>query len=217
MIAVADNGTGMDAKTRERAFDPFFTTKETGKGTGLGLSQVYGFVRQSSGNVKIYSEPGEGTTVKIYLPRFDSHETESQPKDMRRHRDLMLGAETILVVEDDEALRAYTVEVLEELGYRLLQANTAAAALEILDRESQVDLLFTDVVIPGGSNGRALADEAKHRRPGLKVLFTTGYTRNAIVHHGRLDPGVELLAKPYLPSDLAAKIRSILDRSDDQI
>jgi PAS domain S-box-containing protein len=214
MIAVADNGIGMDAKTVERAFEPFFTTKEVGRGTGLGLSQVYGFVRQSSGNVKIYSEPGEGTTIKIYLPRFIGDEAQPYVSKKAEESDSIAGSETVLVVEDDELLRTYTVEVLQELGYRVLEARNAAAALDILSCETHVDLLFTDIVIPGGMNGRALAEEALRRVPALKVLFTTGYTRNAIVHHGRLDPGVALLGKPYSPSDLAAKIRSVLDTVD---
>ena len=213
MIAVTDDGIGMDKPTIERACEPFFTTKETGKGTGLGLSQVYGFVRQSSGNVKIYSELGEGTTVKIYLPRYlgaDEHEDQG---DAKREIPGATGGETILVVEDDEALRAYTFEVLTDFGYRVFGAPTAAAALQILDREEDIDLLFTDVVIAGGMNGRQLAEQAMKRRPDLKVLFTTGYTRNAIVHHGRLDADVVLIGKPYSPSDLGAKIRSLLDRS----
>jgi PAS domain S-box-containing protein len=214
MIAVADNGIGMDAKTAERAFEPFFTTKEVGRGTGLGLSQVYGFVRQSSGNVKIYSEPGEGTTIKIYLPRFSGDEAQAYVSKKPEESDSIAGSETVLVVEDDELLRAYTVEALQELGYRVLEARDAAAALVVLGGKTHVDLLFTDVVIPGGMNGRALAEEALRRNPALKVLFTTGYTRNAIVHHGRLDPGVALLGKPYSPSDLAAKIRSVLDTAD---
>ena len=213
MIAVTDDGIGMDKPTIERACEPFFTTKETGKGTGLGLSQVYGFVRQSSGNVKIYSELGEGTTVKIYLPRYlgaDEHEDQG---DAKREIPGATGGETILVVEDDEALRAYTFEVLTDFGYRVFGAPTAAAALQILDREEDIDLLFTDVVIAGGMNGRQLAEQAMKRRPDLKVLFTTGYTRNAIVHHGRLDADVVLIGKPYSPSDLGAKIRSLVDRS----
>jgi signal transduction histidine kinase len=210
MIAVADTGMGMDKATIERAFEPFFTTKEFGKGTGLGLSQVYGFVRQSSGNVKIYSEPGEGSTVKIYLPRFtgaDEHED-----DTARENAGINGAETILVVEDDDTLRTYTIEVLKELGYRVFDAPNGAVAIEILQRQDNIDLLFTDVVIPGSMNGRQVADEVMLRRPGIKVLFTTGYTRNAIVHHGRLDAGVELIGKPYSPSELGAKIRAVLDR-----
>ena len=208
MIAVADTGSGMSPNTVERAFDPFFTTKEVGKGTGLGLSQVYGFVRQSSGHIKIYSELGEGTTVKIYLPRHSGsgsaeNEMFSQPVAAR-------GSETILVVEDDEALRNHTAEILVELGYKVVSAANAAIALQILGRED-VDLLFTDVVLPGGINGRQLSETAVRRKPNLKVLFTSGYTRNAIVHHGRLDEGVELIGKPYTISDLAIKIRKILD------
>jgi len=214
MIAVADDGIGMDQATVEHAFEPFFTTKDVGKGTGLGLSQVYGFVRQSAGNVKIYSEPGEGTTVKIYLPRFAGSEVIVEDGEVASNSGALMGVESILVVEDDEPLRAYTVEVLRDLGYRVLDARNAAMALDILAREQGIDLLFTDVVIPGGMNGRQLAEEALRRKAGLKVLFTTGYTRNAIVHHGRLDPGVNLLGKPYSPTDLANKIRSVLDKLD---
>jgi CheY-like chemotaxis protein len=212
MIAVADTGIGMEKETIERAFDPFFTTKETGKGTGLGLSQVYGFVRQSSGNVRIYSEPRQGTTVKIYLPRFVGSEDSLEPNEAFAQTARATGTETILVVEDDEALRAYTVELLQELGFRVLHASNGPAALEILDREEHIDLLFTDVVVPGGVNGRQIAGEALKRRPKLKVLFTTGYTRNAIVHHGRLDPDVEFIGKPYSQAELGRKLRSILDQ-----
>ena len=212
MIAIADTGTGMDKTTLERAFEPFFTTKETGKGTGLGLSQVYGFVRQSSGNVKIYSEVGEGTTVKIYLPRFRGDEEYRADSEVTFEPATIRGAESILVIEDDETLRRYTVEFLNDFGYRVFDAPNGDVALKILQLENDIDLLFTDVVIPGGINGRQVADEAKKRRPGLKVLFTTGYARNAIVHHGRLDPGVELISKPYSPAELGAKIRAVLDR-----
>jgi signal transduction histidine kinase len=212
MIAVTDTGCGMDKATIERAFEPFFTTKESGKGTGLGLSQVYGFVRQSSGNVKIYSEPGEGTAIKVYLPRFLGNDEHQEESDRASESPGAIGSESILVVEDDEALRAYTVEVLTDFGYRIFDAPNGATALAILDREKDLDLLFTDVVIAGGMNGRQLAALARERRPDLKVLFTTGYTRNAIVHHGRLDPDVVLISKPYSPSDLGAKIRSLLDQ-----
>ena len=212
MIAVTDTGSGMDPSTVERAFEPFFTTKSVGKGTGLGLSQVYGFVRQSAGHVAIYSELGEGTTVKIYLPRYLG--TEEQPEEIDRSSAAghAIGAETILVVEDDELLRAYAVEVLNDLGYSVLAAPTPAAALEIIDRRHDVDLLFTDVVMPGGMNGRQLADEAHRRYPKLKVLFTTGYSRNAIVHHGRLDPEVEMIGKPFTFQELGTRIRALLDR-----
>jgi PAS domain S-box-containing protein len=212
MIAVADSGVGMDRSTLERAFEPFFTTKKVGKGTGLGLSQVYGFVRQSAGHVKIYSELGEGTTVKIYLPRQIGDE---EHKEEVKRSGATTGAirdETILVVEDDDTLRMYAVEILNDLGYAVLSAANAAAALDILDRGHEVDLLFTDVVMPGAMNGRQLADEAKRRRPGLKVLFTTGYTRNAIVHQGRLDRGVEMISKPFTFQELGTRIRALLDR-----
>jgi signal transduction histidine kinase len=212
MIAVADTGVGMDKATVDKAFEPFFTTKEVGKGTGLGLSQVYGFVRQSSGNVKIYSELGEGTTVKIYLPRFRGVEEHESDDRSSAPAQMFGGAETILVIEDDEALRSFTVEVLTDFGYRVLDARNGPAALEILERETNVDLMFTDVVMPGGMNGRQAAAEATKRRPALKVLFTTGYTRNAIIHHGRLDADIELISKPYSPGELAKKIRVILDR-----
>jgi signal transduction histidine kinase/CheY-like chemotaxis protein len=210
MISVSDTGTGMEASTLEHAFEPFFTTKGVGKGTGLGLSQVYGFVRQSSGHLAIYSEVGEGTTVKIYLPRF--HGKEDLAEESNKSGDgQSLGAETILVVEDDEALRLYTVEVLSDLGYCVLAAANAAAALEIVRRSPHIDLLFTDIVMPGGMNGRQLADEAIRQRSTLKVLFTTGYTANAIVHHGRLDPDVELISKPFTYESLGRKIRALLD------
>jgi PAS domain S-box-containing protein len=211
MIAVADTGSGMDKATVERAFEPFFTTKGVGKGTGLGLSQVYGFVRQSAGHVKVYSELGEGTTVKIYLPRHVGAEEGAPAADPKLPITRAIGDETILVVEDDDALRAYTVESLDELGYQVMAAATAAAALEILAGGAKIDLLFTDVVMPG-INGRQLADEAMRRRPGLKVLFTTGYTRNAIVHHGRLDPGVDMIGKPFTLGELGARVRVLLDR-----
>jgi signal transduction histidine kinase/ActR/RegA family two-component response regulator len=212
-LAITDTGTGMDKSTLERVFEPFFTTKAAGLGTGLGLSQVYGFVRQSAGHIKVYSEPGEGTTVKIYLPRHlgvVDAEAEMQARPLEKPSpasDL-----TILVVEDDPALREYATECLRELGYQVLEAEKGRTALQLLDKFPQIVLLFTDVVLPDGMNGRRLADEAKARKPGLKVLFTTGYTQNAIVHHGRLDVGVQLISKPYTYSDLAAKIQAVLDQ-----
>ena len=214
MVAVTDTGTGMDKATLEKAFEPFFTTKEVGRGTGLGLSQVYGFVRQSAGHVKLYSELGEGTTVKIYLPRHRGEEASTKTEDGPANVARAIGEETILVVEDDDALRAYTTDSLRELGYRVLEAASGAVALEILSKDRNVDLLFTDVVMPGGINGRQLADEAARRGIKLKVLFTTGYTRNAIVHHGRLDPGIHLISKPFSFQELASRIRSRLDTPD---
>ena len=210
LIAITDTGAGMDKTTRERAFDPFFTTKEVGKGTGLGLSQVYGFARQSAGHVKIYSEVGEGTTVKIYLPRSVS-DTENAVTDASNNATQWTGTETILVVEDDEALREYASEILEELGYSVLSACDGAAALEILSGGDHVDLLLTDVVMPGGLNGRQLADKAAGLRPDLRVLYMTGYTRNAIVHHGRLDADINMISKPFSFEELAAKVRQRLD------
>jgi signal transduction histidine kinase len=213
MIAVADTGVGMDGTTLQRAFEPFFTTKDVGKGTGLGLSQVYGFVRQSAGHVRIYSEPGEGTAVKIYLPRYFGTDEKVEIAGSVGGSPRAIGAECILVVEDDDALRAYTTETLSELGYRVLAAQHGLEALGILNGAQKVDLLFTDIVMPGGMSGRQLADEAVLRRPGLKVLFTTGYTRNAIVHHGRLDPGVQMIGKPFTTAALATKVRDMLDRA----
>jgi len=215
LIAVTDTGGGMDKVTQERAFEPFFTTKEIGKGTGLGLSQVYGFVRQSSGHVRIYSELGEGTTVKIYLPRHADGPAAIEEANFRVDVARAIGMESILVVEDEPTLRNHTVEMLRELGYRVTEASNAVAALEILDRGEHFDLMFTDVVMPGGINGRQLAEEVIRRRPGMKVLFTTGYTRNAIVHHGRLDPGVQLLNKPFSFEELGAAIRKVLDWERD--
>jgi len=220
VICVSDTGTGMSKEDIARAFEPFFTTKAVGKGTGLGLSQVYGFVKQSGGHVKIYSETGgngvhhRGTTVKIYLPRYLGPNEEGQ--DDPEAEDAPEGGpeETILVVEDDADVRTYTVEVLRELGYRVVEASDGAAAIKLLrDAETRCDLLFTDVVLPGGMNGEQLAAEAHEARPGLKVLFTTGYARNAIVHHGRLDPGVQLITKPFSYADLAARVRDVLDGS----
>jgi PAS domain S-box-containing protein len=210
MIALSDTGTGMSKELVSRAFEPFFTTKEAGHGTGLGLSQVYGFIKQSGGHVKIYSEPGEGTTLKLYLQRLVAEDAALAPKEPRPAAPGKAG-ETILVVEDDDDARAFAAGALREHGYRVLDAPDASSALRALDAEPDVDLLFTDVGLPGGVTGRQLADEAKRRRPTLKVLFTTAYARNAIVHHGRLDPGVELLLKPFSQTDLAAKVRRVLD------
>ncbi len=207
-IAVTDTGTGMAAETIERAFEPFFTTKQSGQGTGLGLSQVYGFVRQSGGHVKIYSELGEGTTVKIYLRRFTGKY--SPPPEIKSELKRGRPDECILVVEDDTEVRAYVVETLVGLGYDVLEAPGGAEALRLLDDHKAVRLLLTDVVMPG-MNGRKLSDEAKQRRPELKVVFMTGYSRNAIVHQGRLDPGVELIQKPLTGAQLAATIRQVLD------
>lgn len=211
MIAVSDTGTGMSPEVAVRAFDPFFTTKEVGKGSGLGLSMVYGFIKQSSGHVKVYSEPGHGTTVKLYLPRS----TDAAPAEVpvARQRTVTGGRETILMVEDDDLVRAHVGGLLGELGYDVLVARNGPEALEALRRNPTVDLIFSDVVMPGGMNGRQLAEAARRHRPGLKVLYTSGYTDNAIVHNGMLDPGIELLSKPYTREALALRLRAVLDRS----
>jgi PAS domain S-box-containing protein len=211
-VAVSDTGTGIPPSLRDKVFEPFFTTKEPGKGTGLGLSMVYGFVKQSNGHIKIYSEEGHGTSIKLYLPRADGGadrrddaSTTHQPEG---------GHESILVVEDDLLVRNYVVTQLEQLGYTTLTAENGPQALAIVDSGVAIDLLFTDVVMPGGMNGRELAEEVARRRRDTKVLFTSGYTETAIVHHGRLDAGVLLLAKPYRKADLARMIRMALGRSD---
>ena len=211
LIAVSDTGHGMDEKTLAQVFEPFFTTKEAGKGTGLGLSQVYGFVRQTGGHIRIYSEVGEGTSVKLYLPRAPADAPERDSAERLLALSTEGGPETILVVEDHEELRAFSTAVLRELGYHVVEASSGRVALEVLQTSSDFDLLFTDVVLPDGMSGRELANEAVRRRPDLKVLFTTGYTRNAIVHNGKLDPGVNLISKPFTYEQLAAKVRALLD------
>jgi PAS domain S-box-containing protein len=209
VICVTDTGTGMTSEVMARAFDPFFTTKPLGSGTGLGLSQVFGFVKQSGGHIKLYSEVGQGTTIKIYLPRLvravEPEETEPAAITPRGRT-----TETILVVEDDDDVRSYSTDSLRELGFTTLEAKDGPSALRILEHHPEVNLLFTDVGLPG-INGRQLVDEAHRRRPDLRVLFTTGYARNAIVHQGRLDPGLELLTKPFTRTQLATRIRDVLD------
>jgi len=214
LVAVSDTGSGMTKDVVDRAFEPFFTTKPTGAGTGLGLSMVYGFVKQSRGHIKIYSEPGEGTSVKIYLPRLtdDANVEPWVPNEPARSTQPQAKRpEQILLVEDDEEVNRFSTEVLRDAGYEVISTHEAASGLRLLDANPEVRLLFTDVVLPGGMNGRQLADEALRRRPDLRVLFTTGYTRNAIIHHGRLDADVELLTKPFTSEALAKKVRQILD------
>ena len=209
MIAVSDSGTGMSKEVAAKAFDPFFTTKEMGQGTGLGLSQVYGFIKQSGGHAKIYSEPGEGTTVKLYLPRLSGFPVAPTPPTAPL-TPVGTGKATVLLVEDDDDVCKFTADVLAELGYRVLTARDAASALQVLEEHREVDLLFTDIGLPGGVNGRKLADEALALYPGLRVLFTTGYTRNAVIHHGRLDPDVHLILKPFNQLNLAEKVKQAL-------
>ncbi|MDB5489079.1 MAG: hybrid sensor histidine kinase/response regulator [Reyranella sp.] len=212
MVAVSDTGAGMSADVMARAFDPFFTTKPVDRGTGLGLSQVYGFVKQSGGHVKIYSEPGQGTVVKIYLPRETAKPATAEAPARPVVAALPQGHpdEIILVVEDEERVRRTTVEALRDLGYTVRHAGSADEARSMLHIQPGVRLLFTDVVMPG-KTGRQLVDEVKPGRPDLKVLYTTGYTRNAIVHNGVVDPGVDLLMKPFAIDQLARKVRSVLD------
>jgi signal transduction histidine kinase len=212
MIAVSDTGTGMPKDIADRAFEPFFTTKDTGHGTGLGLSQVYGFVKQSGGHVKIYSEDGEGTTVKIYLPRLTDEQREPSINEPLPYNPAGGRGEVILLVEDDEDVRANTAAMLRELGYSVVEASDGREALRLLEFRSDIQLLFTDVGLPGGMNGRQLADGARANNSNLKVLFTSGYARNAIVHQGRLDPGVELIAKPFTFTQLAKKLDQIFGR-----
>ena len=214
LIAVTDTGTGMSKDVVASAFDPFFTTKGVGKGSGLGLSQVFGFVKQSGGHLKIYSEVGQGTTVKIYLPRsFETAQASmaattlqiAEKQEMKRGN----RRQIILVVEDESHVRGLTVATLRELGYTVIHAQDAIAALVQLDAHPDVDLMFTDIVMPG-MNGRKLADEAVRRQPRLKVLFTTGFTRNAVVHGGVLDAGVNFIAKPFTIEQLAAKVGQVV-------
>jgi signal transduction histidine kinase/DNA-binding response OmpR family regulator len=206
MLGISDNGCGMTPEVLQRAFEPFFTTKREGEGTGLGLSMAYGFVKQSHGHIRIYSEVGAGTTIKIYLPRCHAPEEELGEQTTER---AVGGIETILVVEDDLAVQATTVDILSALGYRVLKANDGQSALTILQSGIAVDMLFTDVVMPGTLRSPELARQAKQLLPQIEVLYTSGYTQNAIVHGGRLDPGVELISKPYRREDLARKIRSM--------
>jgi CheY-like chemotaxis protein len=208
MMAVSDTGTGMSEDTKRRAFEPFFTTKEVGKGSGLGLSTAYGFVKQSGGHITLYSEVGFGTTVRLYFPRAEgeqpSTQTVTSPEIVSSP-----GHETILLVEDDADVRQLTVDMLQELGYATLEAENADRALAHLDTHPDIAMMITDVVMPG-MNGRLLANEVRIRRPGLPVLFTTGYTRNAIVHHGVLDPDVHVIIKPYTLETLAMNVRTLL-------
>jgi PAS domain S-box-containing protein len=208
MIAVSDTGTGIPPEIRDKVFEPFFTTKETGKGTGLGLSMVFGFVKQSGGHIKIYSEVGHGTAIKMYLPRAKGVADAVADAVPTRVRG---GTETVLVVEDDPLVRSNVVMQLGSLGYETIEATSGPEALRAVESNGDVDLLFTDVVIPGGMNGRELAEEIGRRKPDIKVLFTSGYTQDAIVHHGRLDAGVLLLGKPYRKADLARMMRVALD------
>jgi CheY-like chemotaxis protein len=212
MIAVTDTGTGMTTEVRERVFEPFFTTKPQGHGTGLGLAQVYGFIKQSNGHVMIYSEPGQGTSVKLYLPRLRGVVSEDTLPAAPAAVAPASRGETILVVEDEENVRNFSVEVLEDYGYHVVAAENADSALKVLEGVAEIDMLFTDVVLTGSMNGRLLANEVLRLRPNAAVLFTTGYTRNAIIHHGRLDDGIDFIGKPFTASALGQMVRKVLDR-----
>lgn len=217
MIAVTDTGTGMAEDVLKKVFEPFFTTKPDGRGTGLGLSQVYGFVKQTGGHIKLYSEPGIGTTAKIYFPKTSNAYGSRQPLDEQQQVDQAPRAakdEAVLVVEDDDDVRSYTVGILRELGYVVFEAIDAASALTIVEQETQIDLLFTDLGLPGAMDGKGLADHVRALRPSLKILITTAYAGNVLVREGRLAPGVELLSKPFTFSALASRIRELLDRRE---
>ncbi|MFN5718663.1 MAG: ATP-binding protein [Bradyrhizobium sp.] len=207
MVAVSDTGGGIPAAIRDKVFEPFFTTKDTGKGTGLGLSMVYGFIKQSDGHLKIYSEEGHGTSIKLYLPRSMGDMVDVEPPPAVDTRG---GHESILVVEDDPLVRNYVSAQLEQLGYRTMVTANGPEALAAVEKGFVCDVLFTDVIMSGGMNGRQVADAVTAKLPSVRVLFTSGYTEDAIIHHGRLDPDVTLLPKPYRKADLARMIRQVL-------
>ena len=209
-LCVSDTGTGMTPEVIAKAFDPFFTTKPLGLGTGLGLSMIYGFARQSGGHIRIYSEVGEGTNVCLYLPRHfgeaDSVDVDAELADAPRAR----AGETVLVVDDEPTVRMLVMEVLEELGYAAVEAADGAAGLKILQSNAQIDLLVTDVGLPGGMNGRQMADAARIGRPELKILFITGYAENAVIGNGLLDPGMHVMTKPFAMEALAGRIKTLI-------
>jgi CheY-like chemotaxis protein len=213
----SDTGTGIPKEILDRVFEPFFTTKPVGEGTGLGLAMVHGFVKQSGGHVRIYSEEGQGTTVKIYLPRFtQQNEVAAAPAESGVAVTKIPKAkpsEVVLVVEDNDGVRNYAKDVLNELGYEVIEAADGDDALRKLEGKPRISLVFTDVVLPGSMNGRGFAEKMRELYPNVPILFTTGYTRNAIVHQGRLDVGVHLLNKPYAQRELARKVRSVIDAS----
>jgi CheY-like chemotaxis protein len=211
LLAVTDTGSGMPPEVIARAFEPFFTTKGLGKGTGLGLSMIYGFAKQSGGHLKIYSEVGHGTTVRLYLPRQRAGQAVAAVPAKPVPSDNPRGGEAILVVEDDPLVRNLVAMQLRDLGYRVVEAADGPKARTILDSDQPIDLMLTDIVMPGGLTGRQLAEMAQRRRPGLKTVYTSGYTEDSITHQGRLDPGVHFLSKPFRRQDLALKIRTVLD------
>jgi PAS domain S-box-containing protein len=210
-IAITDTGKGMTSEVLERAFDPFFTTKDVGKGSGLGLSMIYGFTKQSGGHVKLYSEAGHGTTVRCYLPRaIGEEDAKSISEGKNAHQ---TAGERILLVEDDDLVRSYVENKLTDMGYIVIAVRNGREAVEMLRTRSDFDLLFTDVVMPGGMSGMDLADEAQRLYPELPILFTSGFTENAAIHSRRIVPGTLILNKPYTGEELAAKIRGAIDRT----
>jgi CheY-like chemotaxis protein len=218
MLSVSDTGTGIPPDKIDKVFEPFFTTKPPGQGTGLGLAMIHGFVKQSGGHIRIYSEVNEGTTVKIYLPRMPAADPSPvEPPERKQPVARAVAGETILLVEDDDGVRDYAVDVLRDAGYQVIALADGKSALAALSETERVDILFTDVVLGGDINGRQLAEEFSKQRPGVPVLFTTGYTRNAIVHHGRLDAGVNLLNKPYTSQQLGDKLRELIDDSRSDV
>jgi CheY-like chemotaxis protein len=208
-VSVTDTGSGMSAEIIGRAFEPFFTTKPIGQGTGLGLSMIYGFAQQSEGNAKIYSEVGKGTTVKLYLPRYRGEAPEQEEQPYLTDAYAAESGETVLVVEDESVVRGLIVETLADLGYRALEASDGPKGLEILQSRRRIDLLVTDVGLPG-LNGRQVADAGRALRPGLKVLFMTGYAENAAFASGFLEPGMQMITKPFAMETLASRIRSMI-------
>jgi CheY-like chemotaxis protein/two-component sensor histidine kinase len=210
MLSVTDTGIGMTPEVRERVFEPFFTTKEKGKGTGLGLSTVYGIVKQSGGNIWVYSEPGRGTTFKIYLPQVD--EALEELTEKIETKEVPRGSETVLIVEDDKEVRGLAARILENQGYKVLEASQGSEALPLCkEHQKPIHLMLTDVVMPG-LDGRELAERAKSFHPGMKVLYMSGYTENTIIHHGVLEKGLNYIQKPFTVDGLARKVREVLDK-----
>jgi PAS domain S-box-containing protein len=209
-VSVTDTGTGMSPDVQSHAFDPFYTTKPKGQGTGLGLSMVYGFAKQSGGQARIYSEVGAGTTVRIYLPRHRGKAQEDSVEPKLPESPKAEAGGTVLVVDDEPSVRMLVTEILEDLGYSSIEAGDSAAGLTVLRSDARIDLLITDVGLPGGLNGRQMADAAREGRPDLKVLFITGYAENAAISNGHLEPGMHIVTKPFAMDHLAAKIRGII-------